>query len=230
MKLVKFTIILLSLSSCTLLLAQEAQKSFSITPNKIEQNEKSDISMNKANIFAEEFIMPILSGEVYNLEIENIQLLSDYQEENPLKCHFDDKDTYTSNGCHDANSYRLWFDTEYFDEEPFNDAHPPFQTLTKKYNIDPSKSIIVSFKIKLDKSFKDKLLSFLNNETSGKASLSFDNVPKWNSGEAWQNEYYKCRMYGQGCTNELGIQGGKINPDPRRSKENGNFVIDFIDR
>ena len=145
MKLVKFTIILLSLFSCTLLLAQEAQfevnLSTELDSNKVE---KKDIKVSVKK-FAEEFIQPIMRGDAYDIEITDIDLMVNYQKKNPIKCGFTGyyanmkgKMTQATSDryfCHDKSSYSYMYDdSELFDDEEGMIAYP-FLSANTRYEI-----------------------------------------------------------------------------------------------
>ena len=77
----------------------------------------------KANEFVNNFIQPMMTGAAYDLNISNIQLLSEYQNQNPIKCNFDG--LYPSN-CLDEVTYINKFDTDFFHEEPNTNIILPF--------------------------------------------------------------------------------------------------------
>ena len=98
----------------------------------------------KANEFVNNFIQPMMTGAAYDLNISNIQLLSEYQNQNPIKCNFDG--LYPSN-CLDEVTYINKFDTDFFHEEPNTNIILPFDLIAEKNNIIPSKAIIIQFEI-----------------------------------------------------------------------------------
>lgn len=245
MKLVKFTIILLSLFSCTLLLAQEAQfevnLSTELDSNKVE---KKDIKVSVKK-FAEEFIQPIMRGDAYDIEITDIDLMVNYQKKNPIKCGFTGyyanmkgKMTQATSDryfCHDKSSYSYMYDdSELFDDEEGMIAYP-FDSAITRYELNKDRSIIISFQIKLKKEFQETLVKFLEDETTGKDVLSYRNLPARNSAEGGKSEYISCLGHHVNfCTGTLGAHGGLMG----RSKPGGskgqvqepNYVINFIDR
>ena len=245
MKLAKFTIILLSLFSCTLLLAQEAQfdvnLSTELDSNKVE---KKDIKVSVKK-FAEEFIQPIMRGDAYDIEITDIDLMVNYQKKNPIKCGFTGyyanmkgKMTQATSDryfCHDKSSYSYMYDdSELFDDEEGMIAYP-FDSAITRYELNKDRSIIISFQIKLKKEFQETLVKFLEDETTGKDVLSYRNLPARNSAEGGKSEYISCLGHHVNrCTGTLGAHGGLMG----RSKPGGskgqvqepNYVINFIDR
>tara|TARA_B100001059_G_C17777287_1_gene552063 strand:+ start:98 stop:1438 length:1341 start_codon:yes stop_codon:yes gene_type:complete len=248
MKLVKFTIILLSLFSCTLLLAQEATKSFNLNTSlnsdreesqeldkkikelerkmKVLEEKKAELVdgslSDKVKIFAEDFIQPIMRGEAYDISIGEVEVLSEYQKNNSIKCGFDIEETFSRSGCHDRNSYYQWFDEDIFDQEPGEIVYP----FTVGYT-SASRSLIVPIKIELKKDFQKNLINFLEAETSGMDYYSYKNLPLLHTAEAFRNEYIQCmKQYTQRCSKSLGRYGGVL-PNYGRGD---SWVINFINR
>ena len=241
MKLVKFTIILLSLSSCTLLLAQEATKSFNLNTSlnsdreesqeldkkikelerkmKVLEEKKAELVdgtfPDKVKIFAEDFIQPIMRGRAYDISIGEVEVLSEYQRNNPIKCGFD-------SGCHDRNSYIQLYGEDNFDQAAEAITYPFLVSY-----IDPVKSLIVPIKIELKKDFQKNLINFLEAETSGMDYYSYKNLPLLHTAEAFRNEYIQCmKQYTQRCSKSLGRYGGVL-PNYGRGD---SWVINFINR
>ena len=65
MKLLKSITFLISVLTCTLLSAQEASKNFKISESELVDKDLS----SKVITFAEDFIQPIMRGEVYDISI-----------------------------------------------------------------------------------------------------------------------------------------------------------------
>ena len=246
MKLAKFTIILLSLFSCTLLLAQEAQfdvnLSTELDSNKVE---KKDIKVSVKK-FAEEFIQPIMRGDAYDIEITDIDLMVNYQKKNPLKCGFTDYYYGNMRGkmqqaesqgyyCHDKSSYTYMYDdSELFDDEEGVTVYP-FDSAITLHKLNKDRSIIISFQIKLKKEFQETLVKFLEDETTGKDVLSYRNLPARNSAEGGKSEYISCMgHYVNRCTGTLGRDGGLMGLTKgggyKGMLQEPNYVINFIDR
>ena len=155
-KFFKSTIILVTLFSCTLLLAQEATKSF----EKIESGYSSLDNIDQDNNvikFAEDFVQPIMRGEAYDISIGEIQLVTEYQRNNPIKCVFDSKETRDRNGCHDRVSFIEFFGRDRFDQVSDTKTVYPYSYIMKDYYIDKNNSIIIPFNISLKKEFQKKL-------------------------------------------------------------------------
>jgi len=219
MKSFKSTIIFLSLFLCSVLSAQEAQKSIDLSETSNEDFRK------KVSQFAEEFIQPIMRGETYNIKIGDIKLLSTYQKDNLIKCSFNAEETFNRNRCHDRKSYYARFEEDYFDEEPDAIVFKPFNNSAHRFNLNENKSIIIPFSISLKSSFKRALLEFLEAETSGKDVMSYLNLPDNWTAQGRRNEYIRCNHPNiKQCEMSLGRQGG-ILPYSADS-----FVINFIDR
>ncbi len=234
MKFFKSTFIFLSLFLCSLLSAQEAQKSFSITNEKKDADSSVIKTLNEAQFLAEEFIHKMLTGEAYDINIGNIQLLSDYQLENPIKCHFQigGKD----NICLDEASYKLQFDMGDFKDEPNLIIIKPFAYLAKAAKFDANKSIIIPFVISLKTEFERKLKSYLDEINDGKHIMSYRNLPQL-ARDRRTNNYLSCNtdrrssgiqwgVIGR-CTSPLAFGGELVGSDWDTAT---SFIIDYVDR
>lgn len=247
MKFFKSTIILVTLFSCTLLLAQEASKSINLNTSlnsdreNIQELDKEikelEIKMRalkekkaelnglglsgKVKIFAEDYIQPIMRGEVYDISIGEVSVLADYQKNNPIKCGFNIRETHSSSGCHDRNSYYQWHGEDNFDQESGSILYP----FTASY-LDASRSLIVPIKIELKKDFQKNLINFLKTSTSGIDYYSYEILPNPNSAEASNNGYIECMGSLPICKKSLGRYGGQL----PQTWGGDSFVIKFIDR
>lgn len=248
MKFFKSTIILVTLFSCTLLLAQEASKSINLNTSlnsdreNIQELDKEikelEIKMRalkekkaelnglglsgKVKIFAEDYIQPIMRGEVYDISIGEVAVLADYQKNNPIKCGLKEKETFSKSGCHDRNSYYQWHGEDNFDQESGSILYP----FTASY-LDASRSLIVPIKIELKKDFQKNLINFLKTSTSGIDYYSYESLPDNMSAEAAKNEYIQCmRPQPNYCKKSLGRHGGQL----PGAWGGDSFVINFIDR
>jgi len=189
----------------------------------------------KANEFVNNFIQPMMTGAAYDLNISNIQLLSEYQNQNPIKCNFDG--LYPSN-CLDEVTYINKFDTDFFHKEPNTNIILPFDLIAEKNNIIPSKAIIIQFEISLKSKFKEALIEFLEQSNSGKDTLRYTNLPDRKSSEWSRNNYQKCNnqtgkpSFNHGyCISSLAKGTGILDEFAYMNWHNSNsYVIDFVDR
>jgi len=226
MKLLKSITFLISVLTCTLLSAQEASKNFKISESELVDKDLS----SKVITFAEDFIQPIMRGEVYDISIGEIKVVSEYQKNNPIKCGFDVNLTFSRNGCHDRNSYYKWHDIDLFNEEP-GTTFDPFNTVLNKYEINPKKSLIVPIKIQLKKDFQKNLINFLEAETNGMDYYSYNNLPLLWDQEAFNNAYIRCmRSDVPRCKKSLGRYGGNLPNYIPEEVSPDSFVINFTNR
>ncbi len=245
MKFLKPTFIFLSLFLCSLLSAQETQFEINLS-TKLDSNkvEKKDIKV-RVKKFAEDFIQPIMRGEAYDIEITDIDLMVNYQNENPVKCGFTgyhanmNGKMHQARGvgwyCHDKSSYTYMYDHgEIFDDEESRIVNP-FDSAIRQYNLNKDRSVIISFQIKLKREFQESLLKFLEDETTGKDVLSYRNLPARTSAEGNASEYIKCMGdHIMQCSGTLGRAGGLNgltgNLSTKAMLQEPNYVINFIDR
>ncbi len=229
-----FLIILLLIISA-FINSQEAEFQTTIVDDikQIQNNQKMHI--DKANKFVEEFIQPIMTGQAYDITISNVQLLSEYQDENIIKCNFGGM--YTQQRCLDEVAYIAKYDNDYFTSESNTNIVLPFDYIVNKNNMSSSKSIIIQFGISLKPSFQNLLIKYLDESTDGKDILSYSVLPSPSSGEWSQNNYANCNgpngtSFNNGhCKGSLALYGGNLPEWNYSNWENREtFVIDFVDR
>jgi len=221
-------LVTIALLQAQLLSSQEAQKSINLS---LQEDQTLADGVNK---FTEEFIQPMIRGESYNITIGDIQIVSDYQKSNPIKCGFSQDSTFARSGCHDRASYFTWHDTDYFDQESAGQVAYPFTSTLNNYQINPVNSIIIPISINLKSEFKKALLLFLKAQADDIDEISYANLPKQKySAAGRENKYINCmREFGNECSGSLSRHGGElINFVSRRDiNDLENFVINFIDR
>ena len=217
MKFFKSPFIFLSLFLCSLLSAQEAQFEVNL------KTEKSDLKY-KVEKFAEEYIKPIMRGDVYDIEVNNVELMTDYQNNNPIYCKSGHELKRGELTCQDESYFSKHNKDERFDDLERNPILP-YEVALRANNLDADSSIIISFKISLNQKFKNSLLEFLDNESVGQDELSYAHEDYKR-----MSDYYRCmKDYPNRCTGDLAEWYMPLSTQSLSYRE-PNYVINFIDR
>ena len=223
MKFIKSPFIFLSLFLCSLLSAQEAQFEVNLKP------EKSDLKY-KVEKFAEDYIDPMMRGDVYDIEINNVELMTDYQNNNPIYCQHQDEVRGVDLWCHDKSSYSIFHEDKNFEDVPGSQIHP-FSVALNRNDLNPETSVIISFQIRLKQDFENSLIQFLEEEADAKDELSYSHYQK----EYWldpsSKEYLDCmRSYVPRCKGKLAETNMPLSTNRTNTPREPNYVINFIDR
>ena len=226
MKFFKSPFIFLSLFLCSLLSAQDAEFEFNLKPP-----EKSDLG-SKVEFFVNDFIQPMVRGDAYDITINNVELMTEYQKNNPIYCQNSVKrgDLF----CHDKGSYAAhpFHKNKKFEDVPGALIYP-FAAILNQKNLNAETSVIVSFQLSLKEDFENSLIQFLEEETTGKDQLRYEHRIYEYALEPAYRDYSDCMGANapmcKGSMN-LSMLNMPLTTNNRFSPREANYVINFIDR